>query len=237
MMDILQRLSSPVQAPPSGFLLSLLLSLLVAFIVGQLNAWCYRWTHRGVSYSRTFTQALVLISIIAAMSMSLVVGNVVAAFGLLGGLALIRFRTIIRDSRDIAFVFLAMVCGMAAGFGYLGTAILGSVVANAVAAYLFLTGFGAWHARDSLLRFEVPSHALRSSDFAAVLKDFCRRYSVVSVDESVFTESGREPLCQCAYKVRLHDPEDGPDLVAALKRALRIDAVHLVIDQANEDVA
>jgi hypothetical protein len=237
MMDILQRLFNPVQTPQSNLLASLLLSLLVAFIVGQLNAWCYRWTHRGVSYSRTFTQALVLISIIGAMSMSLVAGNMIAAFGLLGGLALIRFRTIIRDSRDIAYVFLAMVCGMAAGFGYHATAILGSLVANAVAVYMFLTGFGAWHAQDNLLRFEVPSAALQSRAFAAVLNEFCRRYAVVSVDESLVREPGQDPVCQCAYKVRLHDPEQGPDLVAALKRGLGIEAVHLVVDQANEDVA
>ena len=51
-------------------------SLLVSFIVGRLNAWCYMWTHRGLSYTRTFTQSLILITMIVDLSMSMVAMNV-----------------------------------------------------------------------------------------------------------------------------------------------------------------
>ena len=235
-MNVLERLFQPIQASQTRLIEPLLLALLVAFVVGQLNAWCYRWTHRGVSYSRTFTQALVLISITAALSMSLVTNNVVAAFGLLGGLAIIRFRTIIRDARDTAYVFFTLICGMAAGFGYYGTAVIGSLVGNAVAFYLHATGFGAWQARDSLLRFEIETSALDSAAFEVLLGRFCRRHSVVSVDEAPLAEPGREAVCQCAYKVRLRDPEQGPDLVSALKSAFRIEGVQLLVDLEHEEV-
>jgi uncharacterized membrane protein YhiD involved in acid resistance len=235
-MDVVQTLFQPIQATQSGVDEPLLLGLLVAFIVGQLNAWCYRWTHRGVSYSRTFTQALVLISITAALSMSLVTSSVVAAFGLLGGLAIIRFRTIIRDARDTSYVFFSLICGMAAGFGYYGTAVIGSIVVNLIAFYLHTTGFGAWHAKDSMLRFEIEAPALKSTAFEAVLSRFCRRHSVVSVDESTLGDPGREPMCQCSYKVRLRDPEQGPDLVSALKSTLQIEAVHLLVEQEHEEI-
>ena len=39
---------------------TVLLSLLAAFVLGQAVAWVYIWTHSGLSYSRSFTQALVL---------------------------------------------------------------------------------------------------------------------------------------------------------------------------------
>jgi uncharacterized membrane protein YhiD involved in acid resistance len=236
-MNWLNDLFSPVQTVPDNSAERLVLVLLVGFIVGQLNAWCYKWTHRGVSYSRTFTQALVLIAIIAAMSMSLVASNALIAVGLLGGLAIIRFRTVVRDSRDTAYVFLCLICGMAAGFGFYGTAIIGSVIANAVAAYLHVTGFGAWHAPDSLLRFQIGVASLRSAAFEALLSRFCRRYSVISVDESPGPGPEGEATCQCAYKLRLRDSEQGPDLVAALKDEFRIDAVHLLVEQEYEEVA
>ena len=49
-------------------------------------------------------------------------------------------------------------------------------------------------------------------------------------------DAGGDPVCQCGYKVRLRDRERGPDLVSALKGSFRIDAVHLLVEQENEDV-
>ena len=124
---------------------------------------------------------------------------------------------------------------MAAGFGFYGTAVIGSVLANSVAAYLHLTSFGAWHAPDSLLRFQIAASGLRSAAFEAILSRYCRRYSVISVDESPGPQG--EAACQCAYKLRLRDSEQGPDLVAALKDQFRIDSVHLLVEQEYEEVA
>ena len=235
-MSFFDQLVRPVLTAPAGLGEQLLLVLLVAFIVGQLNAWFYRWTHRGVSYSRTFTHAVVLIAVVSALSMSLVAANPIAAIGLLGGMAIIRFRTVVRDARDTTYVLLSLVCGMAAGFGFYSTAVIGSIVANAIAFYLHHTGFGAWHATDSLLRFQVAASALNSAEFDALLTRFCRRHSVISVDEVPVADAGGDPVCQCGYKVRLRDRERGPDLVSALKRSFRIDAVHLLVEQENEDV-
>ncbi len=236
-MNILDTLfrATPVSAMQAGD--HIVLAILVALIAGQLNAWCYKWTHRGVSYSRTFTQALVLITIVAAVSMSLVASNSLVAVGLLGGLAIIRFRTVIRDARDTAFLFLCLICGMAAGFGFYGTAIVGSIAADLVAVYLQLSGFGSLHSRDNLLRFQADMNSLEGDALERILTDFCRRYAVVSVDESPAITPNATPIYQCAYKIRLGDPHDGPELVAALKRYLRVQAVHLLVDQEQEEVA
>lgn len=232
-MNWLNELFQPTPLRSALMIERLVLALLVAFIVGQLNAWCYKWTHRGVSYSRTFTHALVLISVIAAMSMTLVASNALIAVGLLGGLAIIRFRTVVRDARDTAYVFLCLTSGIAAGFGYYGTAIIGAVTANMVATYLHLTCFGAWHSGDGLLRFRIAASALRGGNFEEQLSRFCRRHSVISIDET----PGDVPMCQCAYRIRLRDPERGPELVAVLKETFRIDTIRLLIEQEHEDVA
>ncbi len=235
-MDLLQGLLrswGPVDAYSSE---RLVLALLVAFILGQLNAWVYKWTHRGVSYSRTFTHAIVLISLITAISMVVVSSSLIAAFGLLGALAIIRFRTIVRDARDTAYIFLTLVCGMAAGFGYYGIAIVGAAAANLVAIYLHVTGFGAWRSYESLLRFEIDPLALDSHKLEHLLNRFCGRHSIVSIDEPDFGPPDAPARCQCALKVRLRDPDDGPRLVQALKLELQTSAVHLLMEGENEDV-
>lgn len=236
-MTAFEDLFPSLGAPQNGGMPAMAHALLIAFIVGQLNAWCYMWTHRGVSYSRSFTQALVLVCIISALSISVIQTNVFAAFGLLGGLAIIRFRTVVRDTRDSVYVLLSLVVGMAAGLQFYSGAIIGTVVANLVSFYLFQTGFGSWHSLDSLLRFQTNPEALDSDAFQGVLRQHCRNFAVVSVDEAPFPNTDGTRLSQCAYRVRLRNAQRASELVVALKSAINVSAVHFLVLQENEDVA
>lgn len=234
-MNIFDALMTPSQAGQPASLESFVLALLTALVVGQLNAWCYKWTYSGTSYQRGLAHGIVLIAIIAALSMHLVAHSVIAVFGLLGGMALIRFRTMLRDPRDSAFVLLSLVCGMAAGFGLTLLAMGGAVFANLVAWYLQVSGFGGMYALDSLLRFRVPTDALDAAAISAVLRRFCRAHSVISVDEVHEQNAAEAAFSQCTYKVRLRDPHDGPALVTTLKAAQPVDAVQLLIEAGEED--
>lgn len=214
----------------------LFFALLVAFIIGQFNAWCYQWTHRGISYSRTFTQSLLLICMLGTFSMSLIGNNVVYAFGLLGALAIIRFRTIVRDARDTTYILLSLLCGMAAGFGHFVGAGIGAIIVNAIAFYLTWTGFGTIYGFDSLLRFQLSGETSRGT-LDNVLGRFCRRHSIVSLDQAPTADDLQPPAFQFVYKIRLRDPEAAPALVAELRQSLPIEAVHLLVEQENEEVA
>ena len=94
---------------------SIILSLLLAFVLGQVLAWVYYATHSGMSYSKSFVQSLILITVVVAMVMTVIGNSIITAVGLMGALAIIRFRNIIKDTRDVAFIFCALVVGMAAG--------------------------------------------------------------------------------------------------------------------------
>ena len=72
-MNFLDSLTQPVRFGQINVIDAVLFAVVIAFIVGQLNAWCYKWTHRGVSYSRSFTQSLILITMVTSVSMALVV--------------------------------------------------------------------------------------------------------------------------------------------------------------------
>lgn len=210
--------------------------LLVAFIIGQLNAWFYKWTHRGVSYSRTFTQALVLITMISMMSMMLIMTAPLAAFGLLGGMAIIRFRTVVRDARDNVYVLLCLVCGMAAGMGLVMPAVAGAIGANLIAWYLHQTGFGGWRSLDSVLRMQVEASGFDETAVSRLIRGFCRKQVLVSMDEgpSHGSEGGR--AIQCVYKIRLRNPENAPALINALRACGPVRFVNLLVDPEREEV-
>ena len=235
-MSFFENLFATRFSAPDDVIETLLLTLLVAFLLGQLNAWCYKWTHRGVSYSRSFTQALILITMISAFTMFIVAMNVIAAFGLLGGLAIIRYRTVVRDARDTAYILLCLVCGMAAGFGYYAIGAVGSMTANLVAFYLHQTGFGGRWQLDSLLRFQVESPVPESALLESVLRRYCRQVSLVAMDEQPSTGGPDMKRFQYAYKVRLRSPELANDLVRELRETSNVNAVHFLIEQEHEEI-
>jgi hypothetical protein len=93
------------------------LSTLIAFLLAHLVAIVYSRCHRGISYSSTFVQSLVLGGVVTCMLMMAVGNNLVWGIGIVGTLAIIRFRTNLRDPRDMVFIFAALASGIAAGVG------------------------------------------------------------------------------------------------------------------------
>lgn len=99
--------------------------LMVAMIFGFLVAEIYRATLGKRAEANSLPVTLALLSVLIAL-VTMVIGNSVArAFGLVGALSIVRFRTVVDDTRDTAFVIFAVVVGMAAGAGYALLATLG----------------------------------------------------------------------------------------------------------------
>ena len=82
-----------------------LLSLALASVMGLLISQLYRYTHRGLNYEHTFMAALVLMAPIVSVVMLYIRGDLVLSLGLIGSLSIVRFRTAIKDTRDMVFLF------------------------------------------------------------------------------------------------------------------------------------
>ena len=92
-----------------------LLTICLAFCVGHVIGWVYMFTHSTLSYSQMFVASLVAIPVIVALVMLLMAGNIVIAFGLLAVFAVVRFRNVLKDTRDTTFILLAIVQGPCLG--------------------------------------------------------------------------------------------------------------------------
>ena len=109
-----------------------ILSFLLAFALSYLWATVYRKTHSGVAYTRSFFLTLILASPAVAMIMMAIGSNVALSLGLVGSLSIIRFRTVIKDPKDMLFLFVAIGIGLTAGanawmIGVIGTAVIGLI--------------------------------------------------------------------------------------------------------------
>ncbi len=88
----------------------------------------------------------------------LAVGNNIAAgIGIAGGVSAIRFRTTMRDPRDVVFVFASLTIGMASGARAYGAAIAGAAMFGVATLLLHVTGYGSRRQPDGLLRFVAPA--------------------------------------------------------------------------------
>jgi hypothetical protein len=192
---------------------SVLLALLVAFVLGQAVAWVYISTHSGLSYSKSFTQALVLIAMVVTVVMSVVGNSIVTAFGLLGALALIRFRNVLKDTRDTVFIFLSLVVGMAVGTQRYMIAVVGTAGMALVVLYLERIAFGSTGRYDGYLTIRMGTSGTGVHESGRLLHRFCRAVKQISS-----RQAADEDVAEYIFQVGLRDRRRGPELLDELRR-------------------
>ncbi|MFN7932836.1 MAG: DUF4956 domain-containing protein [Bryobacteraceae bacterium] len=114
---------------------AILLRLCAALVAGAAVAWIHAKSTR-IPHESSFTTTLVLLSVLIAMVTQVIGDNVARAFSLVGALSIVRFRTVVRDTRDTAFVIFSVAVGMAVGAMNLWVAGLGILVIGAAAFLL-----------------------------------------------------------------------------------------------------
>ena len=127
---------------PAGLTLELVgLRLIQAACLGFLVAAVYFATQRKKkAEASSFVATLVLLTVLIAMVSQVIGESVARAFSLVGALSIVRFRTVVEDTRDTAFVIFAVIVGMAAGADRINVALIGIPIVAVVAVVLSLWG-------------------------------------------------------------------------------------------------
>ena len=206
---------------------NVLLSLLLAFVLGQVLAWVYYFTHTGLSYSKNFVQSLVLITVVVAVIMSVIGNNIITAFGLMGALAIIRFRNVVKDTRDIVFIFCALVVGMAAGSQRYAIAIVSTTLLTLITIYLYMTDFGSHRPHNGFLRFALESHIGPKHTITAILKRFCSGFTLISAQDGASDGANVE----YAYQLMVRNTKKNEQLLAELGKVAGIGNISLTMQE------
>src|SRR3954468_9915064 len=111
-----------------GTLMLMFVRLVLALVLGVAIAWIYRRARSANGEAESFGVTLVLLTILIAMVTQVIGDNVARAFSLVGALSIVRFRTVVRDTQDTAYVIFAVAVGMAVGAGHPGLAASGLAV-------------------------------------------------------------------------------------------------------------
>jgi hypothetical protein len=188
------------------------LGLLLAFVGGQTIAWVYMYTHSGLSYSRSFVASLLVIPVIVSLVMMVLSNNLVTAFGLMAVFAIVRFRNILRDTLDTAYVLAVIVIGMACGTMKFATAVLGCVLLSLILLYIWFSSFGTRHRYDVIINL----HWARPIADLVELRALFRRHSLKALCASQRSHEGHEGA-DFSYRLLLRDPERMDELLNDLR--------------------
>jgi len=199
-------LTSAVGAPETVVLVAVL-----SFCVGHVIGWVYMWTHTGLSYSRMFVASLVVIPVIVSLVMTLMAGNIFIAFGLLAVFAVVRFRNVLKDTRDTTFILWGIVMGLAIGTLRFSTGLLGCLCIAAILVYLRFTSFGSRHRYDVVLSLHWTG-ATRAGD---ALQKVLRRHSVRT--HLANERSAGDEGVDLSYRLLLRDPSRSRELLEELE--------------------
>ena len=170
----------------------ILMNLTLSIFLGLFISYFYKLTHKGVSYSQSFMLTIVFVTIIVAMVMMVIGNNVARAFALVGALSIIRFRTVVKDTKDTAYIFLALAAGMAAGTSSYFLALSGSLITSAVAYILFITNYGSIYSSEFILRFRLKvDNSSTSPPYLKIFEDFTSRANLLNIEPSGDSSSNR----------------------------------------------
>jgi hypothetical protein len=216
-------------APLSGTVFnpgSVVLALLLAFVLGQVLAWVYYATHSGLSYSRSYVQSLILITVAIAMVMTVIGNNIITAVGLMGALALVRFRNVLKDTRDLSFIFSGLVIGMACGSHRYSTAIIGTIIISLIIFYLYYTDFGSHEPHNGFLRFSLRGPIGSDHPVPTILRHYCGNFTLVSVQDPGFGDPA-----EYAYQILLRNTDQNGQLIADLEKIDGIGNINLTMQE------
>ncbi len=174
--------------------LNILINLSMSFLVGMFIFFIYKKTYQGVLYQRSFNISLVLASAVTAMIIMTISGNLILSLGMVGALSIVRFRTPVKDSMDLVFLFWAISAGIANGVGYYNISIVGSIM---IAIFmLILTRSGKGISDTFLLVIQLSDPSKEES----ILNELKQQTEKLSIKSITVSEAGTEITLEAKTK-------------------------------------
>ncbi len=104
-------------------ILNLIFTLLLSLFIYHI----YKKTFSGVLYSKSFNVTLVMVSIVTSLAVMVISGNLALSLGMVGALSIVRFRTAVKDPKDVGFLFWSITNGIICGVGVYNLAIISTL--------------------------------------------------------------------------------------------------------------
>ncbi len=192
----------------SGFIICIGVSILIGIFLAFMYAF-------RTKYTKSFVITLAMLPAVVCTVIMMVNGNIGAGVAVAGTFSLVRFRSVPGSARDIGSIFMAMASGLIAGMGYLGFAILFTLIMGIALMVFTNVPFEMGKKRDAIdktLKITIPEDLDYYSVFDDTFEQYTTEHSLVS---SKTTNMGS--MFKLIYNISLKDPSKEKEFVDALR--------------------
>lgn len=192
----------------SGFIICIGVSILIGIFLAFMYAF-------RTKYTKSFVITLAMLPAVVCTVIMMVNGNIGAGVAVAGTFSLVRFRSVPGSARDIGSIFMAMAAGLIAGMGYLGFAILFTLIMGIALMVFTNVPFEMGKKRnaiDKTLKITIPEDLDYYSVFDDTFEQYTTEHSLVS---SKTTNMGS--MFKLIYNISLKDPSKEKEFVDALR--------------------
>ena len=217
-----------IVAPISGY--DLTVALATSTLLNMAIAKLYVMTHGGYSYSKSFVQATVLVGVTVSLIMVIIGSDIARAFALVGAMSIVRFRTPLKDARDLVFVFAAIAIGMACGVQFQAFAAIFTVFLFAIVLGFHYLGFGEISGQGYVLKLRIQGSD--RDQLRHLMGELCKRFSVISVSRTDPDDEIEEVI----YEIELKRGVTYAGLVQRLNQTLAPQSINVLMGEGNVNV-
>lgn len=191
--------------------LSFLACMVTSLVIGLVIALIYMKT--SSRYTNSFVVTLALLPAVVQIIIMMVNGNLGAGVAVAGAFSLVRFRSIPGTAKEIGYIFIALAAGLATGMGYIGFAIIFTLVMCGMAFLYHTIGFGGKNVSGKkTLTVVIPESLDYNGIFTDVFKKYLRSAELINVKT---TNMGS--LFKLKYEIALKDPKKEKEFIDELR--------------------
>jgi len=201
-------------------------SILVAFVCGLLIAFFYKVSYRGAGYPQTFLFSLVTLAMVTTIVILVIGNNLARAFGLVGAMSIIRFRTAVKETQDIMFIFFSLAIGMTCGVRLFDVAIASTILIGTILVILSKTNLIFQRRTKYLLQFHFTfDDNGKQPPYISVLKKYTRKNRLINSKTLGETE-----MMELSFYVEMKNPKQSNQMLSELKKSGGVALAHLFFE-------
>ena len=211
----------------------IIINIIISFFYGLLISYIYKKTHKGLSYSQSFMITNIFLSVIVCVVIMTIGNSISRAFALVGALSIIRFRTVIKDSKDIVYIFWSLTAGLACGTGSYFLVFASASLISIIALILHKTNFGSIYKSEFILQFTYFAKNTESkteASYLKILKDNCSNFTLLNSEPKNENKSIR-----LAFDINLKEDCDVNKFILDISNSNYISEANIVASHNDVD--
>ena len=209
----------------------IIINLFISFVLGVVISIVYKKTHKGLSYSQSFMITNIFVAVIVCMVIMIIGNSLARAFALVGALSIIRFRTVVKDTKDTAYIFWSLAAGMAAGTSSYFLAFVGTAIISVIAFSLHHLNFGSFIKSEFILQFRIKSNDTKiSKSYNEIISKYSKTSTLLNSESATDGKS-----IKLNFDLVLKEEKDQTELLSELSKINGLSEVMIIAAKSDVD--